>query len=173
MVLGIWNFLHMENKNNNHNGNSSGNGFLLGVIVGVLLTLLFTTKRGRAIFKEVMEKGIERFSNLEELMRESYETDVDEELYEEGDDFIPAKPVAITEPPKENKESEKKAEEIHTEHKPAVKETAAPKTIKTEPEPQAPEKKEEKPSARNASHSDASGKAPHGKRWFRGLRKKS
>ena len=50
-----------HNDNQNHNG--SGNGFLLGVIVGVLVTLLFTTKRGCAIFKDAMEKGIEKFAN--------------------------------------------------------------------------------------------------------------
>src|SRR5437016_2786786 len=88
----------MEN-NNNHNHNGSGNGFLLGVIVGVLITLLFTTKRGRVILKEVMEKGVERFANLEQLMRETKEELANEYDDEEGDDYIPEEPVEVPEPP--------------------------------------------------------------------------
>src|SRR6266581_3648446 len=97
--------------NNNQNNNGSGNGFLLGVIVGVLVTLLFTTKRGRAIFKDVMERGVQKFADLEQLMRETEEEFDDEFEDEAGDDYIPAEPVEVPEPPKIQKTVEKKTEE--------------------------------------------------------------
>src|SRR5258708_15505023 len=103
----------MENKNNNHNGNGIGNGFLLGVIVGVILALLFTTKRGRAILKEMMEKGIQKFTDLEQLVRES-EEEIDEE-FEGEDDYIPSEPIANPQPPVERKTVEKKVEETPVE----------------------------------------------------------
>ena len=68
-----------HNNHNQHNG--TGSGFILGVIVGVIVTLLLTTKRGREILKEVLEKGVEKFSNLEALMNESY--DADDEDFED------------------------------------------------------------------------------------------
>jgi gas vesicle protein len=155
----------MERNNNHNNNHGSGNGFLLGVIVGVLLTLLFTTKRGRMILKEVTEKGLDKFANLEQLMQETGEELEDED--EEGDDYIPAEPVATPEPPK-IQNVEKKQEETPEPAPKIVKE--APKFLEetheevetteeeTTPEPQ-PE--EEKP------------KSTRVKRLFRGLRKKS
>ena len=52
----------MENKNN-----SAGTGsiFLLGLLIGVLITLLLTTKKGREILKEFMDKIIQKVSDLE------------------------------------------------------------------------------------------------------------
>src|SRR6266404_4436072 len=93
----------MEHKNNHNHNNGTGNGFLLGVIVGVLVTLLFTTKRGRTLLKEVMEKGIDKFANLEELMRET-EKEYNDEEDEDGDDFIPSEPIEAPEPQKTKKE---------------------------------------------------------------------
>ena len=61
----------MENANYNQHNGSGGSGFIIGVIVGVILTLLLTTKRGRVILKELLEKGIEKFSNLEDFMQEA------------------------------------------------------------------------------------------------------
>jgi hypothetical protein len=145
----------MEHNNRNQN-NGSGNGFLLGVIVGVLLTLLFTTKRGRAIFKDVMEKGVEKFANLEDLMNEPLDEDFEDE---EGDDFIPTEPVIEAGPIKKEepvlpvKPEPAKAEKEHI--------VPAEKHEQAHPEPVKKEKIEEKP------------KATRGKRWFRGLRKKS
>src|SRR5712691_5788957 len=91
--------------NNQHN--NIGNGFLLGVIVGILLTLLFTTKRGREIFKDIMEKGVEKFSNLEQLVKKT-EKDIenDEDDYEGAQDFTPTKPVAIEQLPVEKAPTE-------------------------------------------------------------------
>ncbi len=165
----------MENKNN-HNHNNGGNGFLLGVIVGVLATLLFTTKRGRAILKEVMEKGIDKFANLEELMRET-EDDFDDE---EGDDYIPAEPIETPAPQQVKKETVKKPVEAA----PPVKQELQTKKVEfldeapveketPEEEPVEVKQEEEKPPARNALQSDAGGKETRVKRLFRGLRKKS
>jgi gas vesicle protein len=159
----------MENKDN-HNHNGSGNGFLLGVIVGALITLLFTTKKGRAILKDVMEKGVQKFADLEQLMQEA-----EEELEDEtGDDYIPAEPVEESEPPKAQKPVEKKTEEVTKQPiqkilpptKPAKEESKfldeeMNKNNAPEEEQAPPEPVEEKP------------KTTPVKRLFRGLRKKS
>jgi gas vesicle protein len=150
--------------NNNHNQNS-GSGFLLGVIVGVLLTLLLTTKKGRAILKELMEKGIEKFANLEEIINET-EGDFDDLDDEEGDDFIPSEPVKLSEPPKEKKEPLKKnEEEIPSEQ--VKKETVPAKINKEEID------KEEKTDQEKPPEEESKPKPVRGRRWFRGLRKKS
>ena len=52
----------MENKNNT---GMVGSGFLLGLLVGILVTLLITTKKGREILKELMDKAIQKISDLE------------------------------------------------------------------------------------------------------------
>jgi gas vesicle protein len=157
---------------NNHNHNGSGNGFLLGVIVGVLITLLFTTKRGRAILKDAMEKGVQKFADLEEMMRES-EAELEDEFDEEdGDDYIPTEPVEEPEPPKVQKSVEKKTSEetAKIEQKtlqPAKPDEEKPKFLddaavdESVEEKPVMEQKEEKP------------KSTRVKRLFRGLRKKS
>jgi gas vesicle protein len=154
-----------NNKNNNHNG--SGNGFLLGVIVGVLATLLFTTKRGRIILKDVMEKGIDKFANLEELMRETEEEYDDADLEDEtGDDFVPTVPVA----PEQPKVEKKPADEVLSQPAPIEE---APKPGKDlEPEP-AEIVKEEKDETVGQAPVEEKPKTTRVKRLFRGLRKKS
>lgn len=74
----------MENKNQHHN--SFGNGFILGLLLGVIVTLIITTKKGRELFKEFTDKGLDKFSDLERKLQEK--TDEIEE-YDE-DDYIPA-----------------------------------------------------------------------------------
>ena len=140
----------MDNNNHNHGSNS---GFLLGVIVGVLLTLLFTTKRGRAILRDVVDKGIQKFSNLEELTKEIEDDDF---LEEDGDDYIQEE--VIHEEPKEAPVEKKVEIKQVKEEKPIeekVLKEEEPKKEKPEPEPE-----EKRPS--------------NGKRWFRrGLKKRS
>ena len=74
----------MENNNNNHNNHGMGNGFFLGVIVGVIVALLFSTKKGREILKDMTERGLEKFSDLEKQF-EQKEEDI-EEL--DGNDYV-------------------------------------------------------------------------------------
>jgi len=166
-------------RTNNHQQHTGGSGFLLGVIVGVLLTLLFTTKRGRAILKEVMEKGIQKFADLEELMREMEEKETsteEDEDYEDENDYIPAKQIAAPEPPK--KEVVKKAEpapepKVKEEPKPEPEPEPEIEDIPTleEPEVAAELQKEElKPPAPPKEEKQ---KATPVKRLFRGLRRKS
>ena|SRR3990167_4205819 len=57
-------------ENNKHHPHHGNNGFILGVIVGVALTLLFVTKRGRKILKIITDEGQEKFSDLEEILKE-------------------------------------------------------------------------------------------------------
>ena len=82
-------------KNNNHNGH--GNGFVPGVIVGVIVTLLFTTKRGREIVKDMAEKGLDKFAELQKAMNEASSDMVEavdemeealEEEMVEGEDYV-------------------------------------------------------------------------------------
>jgi gas vesicle protein len=147
----------MENNTHRTQQQSGhGNGFLLGVIVGVLITLLFTTKRGRAIFKDAVEKGIQKFSHLEDLIKEAKNEDFMEE--DEGDDFIPSKEL-LAEPAekREPKEKEEKNESEKIKEKPIAAEQPKPTKKAVEEVEKAPEKT--KPST--------------GKRWFRGLRRRS
>src|SRR5438034_1393861 len=75
----------MENKNQHHN--SFGNGFVLGLLLGVVITLIITTKKGRELFKEFTEKGLDKFSDLEKKLQE---TGAELEENDEEDDYIPA-----------------------------------------------------------------------------------
>jgi hypothetical protein len=161
----------MDNTNHNQHNGSGGSGFIIGVIVGVILTLLLTTKRGRIILKELLEKGIEKFSNLEDFMQEATERaniEIDDE-FEDEDDFVPTAPIKEIETPKVKKveitvEAPTKA--------PLVKETPAPKQKKEEPirvEVKQEELVEDEP-----VKAPEKPKAVQAKRWFRrGLRKKS
>lgn len=164
----------MEHNNNHNQHNGSGNGFLLGVIVGVLLTLLFTTKRGRAILKEVLAKGIDKFSDLEEIMRESEE---DELIDDEGSDYIPSE-SELPEPQKKKTFIAKHVEEVTSDEEEESLEPVEEKDIETEPievkqefkpEPKQETKTESKPETKAEEKTKTVG----GKRWFRGLRKKS
>lgn len=170
----------MENDNHNHQ-HANGSGFLLGVIVGVLITLLFTTKRGRIIFKEILEKGVEKFSNLEELMKESSmldEEDIDEA---EGEDFIPSVPTTqpalpekkVVEQTQEEKIEPKQAKESTTSKQ--EEETAPATPPKEEKMPEAESNSEKKSTTKeeNPSQPKASTKPKSANRWFRGIRKKS
>lgn len=75
---------------------AQGNSFLMGVVVGVIITLLFTTKRGREIFKDVVEKGIHKFSDLETVLQDIHNKDkgfVDPEDEAVHDDYVPTEPI--------------------------------------------------------------------------------
>jgi gas vesicle protein len=92
----------MEQKNQN---NGFGSGFVLGLLVGVIVTLLVTTKKGRELFREFTEKGLDKFSDLEDKLQETktnLATDVEdfEEMGEESD-YIPLEePQSVTQPAK-------------------------------------------------------------------------
>ena len=73
----------MEDKNNNQQG--GGNSFLLGAVIGTVATLLFTTKKGREIVREITEKGLEKFTELEDALKSGEQT----EIIEEGDYLEP------------------------------------------------------------------------------------
>lgn len=60
----------MKNKDNNISS-GVGSGFLLGFILGILATLLLTTKKGREILKELLDKGIQRIIDFEESLGET------------------------------------------------------------------------------------------------------
>src|SRR5689334_17105967 len=60
----------MDKKQHNQQQNSLGGGFLLGLVIGILVTLLFTTKKGRELLKEWTEKGINKLTDLENIIKE-------------------------------------------------------------------------------------------------------
>ena len=53
----------MQQRNNN-----SLHGFFLGLIIGVVVTLLFTTKKGRQIVRALTEEGLNKFSEVEDIL---------------------------------------------------------------------------------------------------------
>lgn len=67
------------------------NGFLFGLIVGVVLALLFSTKKGRAILRELTEEGKDKFSGLREYLDEVEDSVVDQdEVIDAYDDNLGA-----------------------------------------------------------------------------------
>ncbi len=79
----------MENKNNTNNG--IGSGFLLGILIGVILTLLITTKKGREILKDLMDRGIQKISDLEEAIDKAKHPSSSEE----ENDYIKPEPEEV------------------------------------------------------------------------------
>ncbi|MGH7204564.1 MAG: hypothetical protein ACREHC_09065 [Candidatus Levyibacteriota bacterium] len=166
----------MEHRNQQQGG--QGNGFLLGVIVGVLITLLFTTKRGRAILKDVMEHGFEKFSNLEKLMQEIQEKELrEEEDDESGSDYVQSQPVPeaiVSVPVKEGTKVKKPAAVsppvVHKEIKTKETEAISPHVVQSVP---IVEEKKETPKPKEEVKVEEPPKSSQGKRWFRGLRKRS
>lgn len=74
----------MQQKNG-----QSPNGFLFGLIVGVLLTLLFTTKKGRQILHTLTEEGMNKFSNVEDILHAMEEEDVYDDVDEvQANEFV-------------------------------------------------------------------------------------
>lgn len=78
----------MENKNT-HAG--TGGGFLLGLLIGIMLTLLVTTKKGREILRDLMDRVISQVSELDHKM-EKPQMDEDEMP---GDDYIKKTPEEV------------------------------------------------------------------------------
>ncbi len=79
----------MENKNNT---GVIGSGFLLGLLLGILLTLLITTKKGREILKELMDKVIQKISDLEKSVEEATikpAEEIKKEIMHLAKEFVP------------------------------------------------------------------------------------
>jgi len=82
----------MEQKQHNYSG--FGNGFVIGLLVGIIATLFVTTKKGREIFRELTERGLDKFEDIEKRLQETeaeYEEVDDESEYVEPE---PSKPMA-------------------------------------------------------------------------------
>lgn len=78
----------MEQRQTHGNWSS---GFLFGLLFGVALTLLFTTKKGRRIFKALTDEGMQRVSRWEDLLErlpDDY-TDEEEILAEDSTEYVP------------------------------------------------------------------------------------
>lgn len=57
---------------------------MLGLLIGVLITLLITTKKGREILRDLMDKIIHKLSNLDESLEKIKE----DFTSEENNDYI-------------------------------------------------------------------------------------
>jgi gas vesicle protein len=175
-------------QQSNKSQKSGGNGFILGVIVGVMIALLFTTKKGRAILRDITEKGIDKLSSLEELTKKAENGEYDDG-FEEEDDYVKSEPTIVPQTPEATKSAPQskpvevvapKEEKKEAPAKPAAKPTPA-KAVdvvkedlepelekeeeKADPEPEV-EEREEEPKVK------APTKVIQGRRWFRGLRKR-
>lgn len=111
----------MDNKNNYQNNSGFGNGFVLGLLIGVVVTLLITTKRGRELFKELTEKGMDKFSDFEDKLKETT-ADVKREAEEygdmeeeEGNDYMPEepRPVKLSEK-REQPRPQREEQQVHS-----------------------------------------------------------
>jgi gas vesicle protein len=76
----------MEQDRQHHGGNFS-TGFLFGIIVGVVFTLLFSTKKGRAILRELTEEGKDKVADIREYLESVKEQADDLDLDAIDDDL--------------------------------------------------------------------------------------
>ncbi len=154
----------MEQPNNKQQSN--GNGFILGLVVGVMIALLFTTKKGRAILRDVTEKGIDKLSKLENLKQQVEDSELFDEF--EEDEYVKAEPASKLNP-QPAPETQPIVKEPEPKESAPEKPIAKPISVKAVepkieeiPEEVVPEEPQEK----------APSKVIQGRRWFRGLRKK-
>lgn len=54
---------------------NDGSGFLLGIVIGSLATLLFTTERGKEILKDITNKSIGSWEDVEKRLQELEDSD--------------------------------------------------------------------------------------------------
>lgn len=161
----------MEQQQTKQNG--GGNGFIFGVILGVAIALLFTTKKGRAILRDMSEKVINKLSKLEQIAKQSQEeVDLLDDFTDE-DDYVKPQPQPAPQPKPASaqpvvKEEKKEVPPKETE-KPVEKDTeleSAPEEKSEEKQPEPQPEPEEEPQVK------APTKVIHGRRWFRGLKKR-
>lgn len=56
--------------NNNSSRGGFFNGFVVGFIVGAAMVFLLATKKGKKLLKIITEEGLDKVSDLEELLEE-------------------------------------------------------------------------------------------------------
>lgn len=77
--------MHNHDKKNEHTHghHGSGNSFMLGALVGGALVFLLGTKKGRAILRELSDKGLDAIENVQDL---SHLDDLEEEVAAMGEE---------------------------------------------------------------------------------------
>lgn len=152
----------MEQQQSKQNG--GGNGFLFGLIVGVAIALLFTTKKGRAILRDLSEKVIDKLSKLEQVAKQSQEeVDLLEDFAEE-EDYVKTEPQPTVKEEKKEVASEEPEKPVVKESKPES--APSPEVSKKEKEADEKQESEEEPQVK------APTKVIQGRRWFRGLKRR-
>lgn len=127
---------------------NDSNGFFLGVIVGAMVTALFTTQKGRDILREITDKSIESWDDVEKALED----------LEHGSQDSPTTEYVTPD--------EKKAIKILAKEDAPVE--IVKETTSVQPEPKSaetPEKQLPTPASEE--------KTITGRRWFRGLKKRA
>lgn len=128
---------------------NDSNGFFLGVIIGAFVTALFTTNKGKEILRDITDKSIESWDDVEKALEDM-----------ESDD-IHDSPTTEYVTPEEKKEIKYLAQNPE----PAVAVEEAPEEKKEVTQPDKVEKKQQAPASEE--------KTIKGRRWFRGLKKRA
>lgn len=92
---------------------SIGSGFFLGLLFGLAIALLFTTKKGRKILRILLDEGLEKFEEWQDIVKDTTRSqpDTQEEDDVEGGDYIAREVVMPVQPEKETKQEKHSARE--------------------------------------------------------------
>ncbi len=100
-----------------HGGNL--NLFVFGVLVGVAATLLLTTKKGRKLLKALTDEGVDKLSQLENMVKE-IEIEEEEDEYD-ADEEGPVGESEVSDYVEEpERRGEKKIERIEVKSRPKI-----------------------------------------------------
>ncbi len=124
---------------------NESNGFFLGIIVGVAVTALFTTQKGKEILRDITDKSIESWDDVEKAL-EGIEADVDDS------------PTTEYVSPEEKREIKYLAQDAAT-------------SEESEKNEELPSKKVE--AVKIVTSEKSPEKTIKGRRWFRGLKKRA
>ena len=77
-------------ERNSYAQNGGNSSFWLGFILGVLLTLLLTTKRGREVLRDLLDRGIQKISDLEDSLEKARERQTQPSFQSPESDYVPS-----------------------------------------------------------------------------------
>ncbi len=77
----------MEKNNSSHGG--FFNGFVLGFILGAAVIFCLFTKKGKKLLKTLTEEGLDKVSDIEELLEEKFEEPATPKVHTNGHSKMP------------------------------------------------------------------------------------